>query len=125
MVGWIDCFSRVENISIKIILLVLFCAILGAFGQLFFKLASSDFSLSVEGVLRNWKFLIGAFLYASSAILFVYSLKHGNLSILYPLIATSYIWVALLSFFILKEPVSMLNVAGIGLIIAGIALVVQ
>jgi drug/metabolite transporter (DMT)-like permease len=115
----------VENISIKIILLVLFCAILGAFGQLFFKLASSDFSLSVEGVLRNWKFLIGAFLYASSAILFVYSLKHGNLSILYPLIATSYIWVALLSFFILKEPVSMLNVAGIGLIIAGIALVVQ
>ncbi len=113
------------DLSVKIIFLVLFCAILGAFGQVFFKLASSDFSLSVEGVLRNWKFLIGAFLYASSAILFVYSLKHGNLSILYPLIATSYIWVALLSFFILKEPVSMLNVAGIGLIIAGIALVVQ
>lgn len=113
------------DVSVKIVLLVLFCAVLGAFGQIFFKLASSDFGLNIAGVFKNWKFLVGAFLYASSAILFVYSLKHGNLSILYPLIATSYIWVALLSFLVLREPVSLLNVAGIGLIIAGIVLVVR
>ncbi len=114
-----------EEVSLKIVLLVLFCAILGAFGQVFFKLASGSFSLSVDGILKNWRFMVGAFLYASSAILFVYSLKQGNLSILYPLIATSYIWVALLSFFFLKEAVSLLNVAGIGMIIAGIVLIVQ
>lgn len=113
------------EVSVKIVLLVLFCAVLGAFGQIFFKLASTDFGLNVAGVFKNWKFLIGAFLYGSSAILFVYSLKYGNLSVLYPLIATSYIWVALLSFLVLREPVSLVNVAGIGLIVAGIALVVR
>jgi uncharacterized membrane protein len=112
-----------EAVSTKIVLLVLFCAVLGAFGQVFFKLASGNFALSVEGVLKNWKFLVGTFLYASSALLFVYSLKYGNLSLLYPLIATSYIWVALLSFFILKEPISLLNISGVLLIISGIALI--
>lgn len=125
MEHWIDCLNEMEEVSLKIVLLVLFCAILGAFGQVFFKLASGSFSLSVDGILKNWRFMVGAFLYASSAILFVYSLKQGNLSILYPLIATSYIWVALLSFFFLKEAVSLLNVAGIGMIIAGIVLIVQ
>jgi drug/metabolite transporter (DMT)-like permease len=114
-----------EGVSVKIILLVLFCAVLGAFGQVFFKLASGSFSLSVDGVLKNWKLFTGFFLYGTGALLFIYALRHGNLSILYPLIATSYIWVALLSFFLLKEPVSLLNVAGVGLIIAGIALVVR
>ena len=113
------------SVSIKIIFLVLFCAILGALGQLFFKLGSNNFSFSISGILKNWKFLVGAGLYAFSAMLFVYSLKQGNLSILYPLIATSYIWVALLSFFILKEPISLLNILGIIIIILGIALVIR
>ena len=113
------------DISVKIILLVLFCALLGAFGQIFFKLSSGTFSISLDGLLKNWKFLLGAFLYASSAILFIYSLKHGNLSLLYPLIATSYIWVTLLSFFILKEPISLINFVGVGFILAGIALIAR
>jgi len=112
-------------VSLKIILLVLVCAILGAFGQIFFKLASESFSFSVGGLLKNWKLIIGVLLYGSSALLFIYSLKYGNLSLLYPLIATSYIWVALLSFFLLKEPMSFLNVTGVALIILGIALIMK
>lgn len=114
-----------ESVSTKIIFIVLFCAILGAFGQVFFKLSSGSFSLSFNGLVKNWKFLIGATLYASSALLFVYSLKKGDLSILYPLIATSYIWVSIFSRIILKEPISILNVFGIGLILAGIGLIVR
>jgi drug/metabolite transporter (DMT)-like permease len=113
------------NISVKIIFLVLFCALIGAIGQIFFKLGSESFSLSFGGIVKNWKFLIGVFLYGISAMLFVYSLRYGDLSILYPLIATSYIWVTVLSFTLLGEPISLLNLAGVGLILVGIALIVQ
>jgi drug/metabolite transporter (DMT)-like permease len=113
------------EVSLMIVSLVLICALLGAFGQVFFKLGSEKFSLTLEGILLNWKFLLGACLYVLSALLFVYALKFGDLSILYPIIATSYIWVALFSFFFLHEPFSWLNLAGVGAILLGIALVVR
>ncbi|MFH1289813.1 MAG: EamA family transporter [Nanoarchaeota archaeon] len=114
-----------ENTSLLVILLVLFCALLGATGQLFFKLSSQGFSLNPLSWLKNYKFLVGAFLYAISAALFVYSLKHGNLSLLYPIIATSYIWVALFSTIILNEPFPVIKWLGIGLIIFGIFLIMK
>ena len=113
------------NTSAIIILLVLFCAFLGSAGQILFKLASKDFTLNPWSWVKNYKFLIGVFLYAISAILFVWCLKQGNLSILYPLIATSYIWVSIFSFFILKEPFPVIKWLGIGLIIAGIIFVTR
>lgn len=108
-----------------IIFIVIGCAWLGALGQIFFKPSSKDFSLSFSGVLKNHKFLIGATLYAISAILFVWTLKFGELSVLYPIIATSYIWVALLSIIFLGESVSATMWVGIGLIISGIWLIIK
>lgn len=111
--------------KIYVILLVLFCALLGAFGQIFFKLASADVSKNVMDWILNYKFIVGASLYALSAILFVWSLKFGNLSLLYPIIATSYIWVTLLSVIFLNENFPWTKWIGITLILAGIAVVVR
>lgn len=113
------------KIDVVIILLVLFCALLGAFGQILFKLSSDKFALSLEGILFNWKFLLGATFYALSAALFVYALKFGNLSILYPIIATSYIWVSLFAHFLLGEPFPLYKSLGILMIIFGIGIVVK
>jgi len=68
---------------------------------------------------------MGIFLYGLSAILFVWSLRHGNLSVLYPLIATSYIWVALFAYFLLGEPFPWFKWIGILMIILGIGIVVR
>jgi len=113
------------KIEYLVILLVLVCAFLGAMGQIFFKLASKEFSLNLLSLIKNYNFLIGAFLYAVSAILFVYSLKFGNLSILYPIIATSYIWVTLLASIILNEPFPIFKWIGIILILTGIIIIVK
>jgi len=110
---------------IYIILLVLFCALLAASGQLFFKLASTKFSLNPLTWFKNPFFLIGVFLYATSAVLFVWSLKHGDLSILYPIIATSYIWVTIFATAILKESFPPLKWIGIALIIVGIIIITR
>ncbi|MEM4331073.1 MAG: EamA family transporter [Candidatus Pacearchaeota archaeon] len=108
-----------------LILLVMFCALLGSFGQIFFKLASKSFSLSIEGILKNPYFFFGVFLYGISAILFIFSLKQGELSVLYPVIATSYIFVTFLSFFFFKESITTYKIFGVILIVLGVWLITR
>ena len=109
----------------EVILLVLFCALLGATGQIFFKLASKDVSINIVDWLTNYKFILGAMLYALSAVLFVWALKYGELSILYPIIATSYIWVMILSSVVLGESFSLIKTIGTLIILLGIGIIVK
>ena len=105
--------------------LALFCAMLGAIGQLLFKFGSASVSANVTSWLFNWKLLSGMALYAVSAILFIMALRYAQLSILYPLIATSYIWVTLLATIFLGEQLSSGRWLGIAFIVAGISLIVR
>ncbi|MEA3414410.1 MAG: EamA family transporter [Nanoarchaeota archaeon] len=101
-------------------LTVLFVALIGSFGQVFLKMGSEKFSFEIGKILTNFPFLIGVFLYGLSAILFVWCLKQGDLSILYPLVATSYIWVTLFSFFFFGETITLNKFIGIFLILFGV-----
>jgi uncharacterized membrane protein len=105
-------------------LLVLACAFLGAIGQLFFKTGSASVSMDITSWIFNTKLLIGVGLYALSCVLFIFALKNGELSVLYPIIATSYIWVALLAVIFLGESMSLARWSGIGLILLGVSLIV-
>ncbi|MBW2991397.1 EamA family transporter [Candidatus Woesearchaeota archaeon] len=108
-----------------VILLVAFCALLGAIGQLFFKLSSKSLSFNLIVLITNWKLILGLALYAIATILFLIALKHGNLSILYPIIATSYIWVAFLSTIFLKEVFPVYKWLGVLLILGGVIIIVR
>ena len=88
------------------IALAALCALLGSTGQLLFKVGSSSVTLSLGSWVTNFKVIGGMMLYGLSAILFIFALKSGSLSVLYPVIATSYVWVALLSNKVLGEPMS-------------------
>ena len=107
------------------IALAAICALLGSTGQLLFKLGSSSVTLSLASWLTNVKVIGGMILYGLSAILFIFALKYGSLSVLYPVIATSYVWVALLSNRVLGEQLSLPTWGGITLILFGIVLVVR
>ncbi len=63
----------------------------------------------------------GYALYAVMTVILVIALQHGELSVLYPVIALSYIWVAILSVLIFHESMNGFKIAGIALIIAGVA----
>lgn len=109
---------------VRIILIVLFCALLGAAGQVLFKLGSEELSFSIE-LLKNWQLILGLACYGIATILFVVCLKHGNLSLLYPLIATSYIWVAIFSKILLGEAIPLTRWIGVGVILLGVAMVAR
>src|SRR6056297_3243940 len=107
------------------ILLALICSVLGSFGQLCFKLGLASVSTNILSWTLNLKVMSGITCYGFSALLFVVALKGGNLSVLYPIIATSYVWVALLSSRFLSEKISPAQVLGLGLILIGVFLSVK
>ena len=104
------------------VVLVVISSILGATGMLFFKLGSKKVSFKIMDWVTNWRVILGLALYGTATITLVSALKIGDLSLVYPMYALSYFWVALLSQTLLKEKVSLLNWAGVFLIIGGIAL---
>jgi drug/metabolite transporter (DMT)-like permease len=107
----------------KAILLALFSAFIGSLGQLGFKLGSGSFALEPKLLATNYFFLAGISLYAISTIIYMFALRQGHLSVIYPVIATSYIWVTLLSKIILDEPMNIANFAGIALILIGVTII--
>ena len=63
----------------------------------------------------------GYALYGLFTIVMVFALKHGELSMLYPVMALSYVWVTIVSVLWLKEPINAAEIAGIAAIVGGVA----
>jgi len=103
-----------------VFLVVIFASLLGASGATLLKTGSSEFSLNISRLIRNRSLAAGIGLYIVASIIFVYALKHGELSILYPVISTSYIWAALFSVRFLNERMNRYKWLGILLIIIGV-----
>ena len=103
--------------------LTLGAGILGASGAVLLKKGSDRLKLSVPGLLRNWQLITGVGCYATSVFFFVPALKGGEVSVLFPLISLSYIWVALLSVKFLGEKMTKEKWIGIVLVILGVALI--
>jgi len=100
------------------VLLIIVDTFLMALGQLFLKLGMNNFNINTLFI--NYFLILGLGLYGLSAIIFVVALKSGELSVLYPIFATTYIWVALLSLYVLNESINELR--WIGIIIIGIGI---
>lgn len=100
--------------------LVILATIVGAFGPILLKKATSHLELNIRSIITNRNLIGGVALYAISTIIFIPALKGGELSVLYPFVATVYIWVTLLSVKFLKEKMNKYKWIGIILIILGV-----
>lgn len=103
--------------------LVIFATILGAFGPIYLKKGSSSFGFNIIKLLKNYNLILGVFFYGLATLLFIPALSGGDLSILYPFVSLTYIWVSLLSIYILKEKMNKFKWIGILLIIIGVSFI--
>ena len=110
--------------SIWIILSILIISFAGAIGAIYLKKASKDFKLSFNRIIKDKNLMIGIIFYVLPIISFIYLLKFGEVSVLYPAIATVYIWVSLLSIKMLGEKMSLKKWIGILLIILGVVFII-
>jgi len=77
--------------------------------------------LSLLSVVTNWALIGGLALYGVSTLLLVLALRDGELSLLYPVIALTYVWVTILSLIIFHDRANALRLAGIAIIVIGVA----
>ena len=105
-----------------IALMLLFTAFSTA-GQYLLKLGAESFNLSITSLLTNYHVMLGLLFYGAAAALMLTAMKHAELSVIYPFVALSYVWVALGAFLFLKENLLITNWLGIALIVSGVGLV--
>lgn len=109
-----------------VIFITLIAALLTSFAQLLFKMGvpkKMGSMVHVFRLVRNRKVLCGGALYLLSLIVYLYALGNADLSIIYPTFASTFIFVALLSAFVLKEKVGGLRVLGVSLVFLGIIMI--
>ncbi|MGZ3710425.1 MAG: hypothetical protein ACXVBE_01660 [Bdellovibrionota bacterium] len=98
------------------ILMNLLAALLGAFGQYFYKVGAQKSSLVSVG--------IGVALFVGVMALFVLAYRFGGkISVVYPFYATTFVWGALIGVLLEKEPWSNWNLAGLLLILGGLTVI--
>jgi drug/metabolite transporter (DMT)-like permease len=104
------------------VLLVFGCTALGAAAQIFMKLGANRLvHPGLMGMATNLPLLSGLVLYGLSTVLLVLALKDGELSLLYPVIALTYVWVTLLSLVLLHDKPDPYKLAGIAIIVVGVS----
>ena len=111
------------NPKSQAILLVILCSLFTSPAQIFYKIGSAKLSWNFFSMITNYHIIIGLFLYGVGALLLVAALSKGELSVLYPIVATSYIWVAILSAIFLNENFDIYKLLGILTIVTGVTLV--
>ena len=113
------------------IVLVFICTVIGSFGPIFVKIGAKrlnrasfqHFGVFIRSTLGNLPLAAGIGFYGVAFLVYLAALRGGDLSVIYPLVALNYIWVSLLSIWILKEQMTRQKWLGVVFIIAGAVLV--
>lgn len=120
-------------------MLVFLCTLIGAIAQILTKqgtaqLGAGHISLGdvahdprlfvsfAIGIITNFRLFCGYCLYGVMTFLMALALKGRELSRLFPIIALTYVWVTILSLFLLGEHMNFFRSAGIAFIVCGVSI---
>lgn len=106
------------------IALVVLCTIIGAAAQILLRHGAEHLEGSTFAAqLTNWELLAGYACLAANTALLVLALRRGELSVLYPIIALTYVWVTILSPMFFGDVINLYKVAGVALIVLGVSFI--
>lgn len=116
-------FTISKTTSISAIILMIFAAILGSVGQIFYKFASQQ-TVDAASLIFNSYLYLGVGAYGLGLIFMLAALRRGELTVVYPVMATSFIWVSILSPIFFETDFMTINKwIGIAIIILGVAVI--
>jgi drug/metabolite transporter (DMT)-like permease len=108
-----------------IITLTLFSALIASLAQLLFKkkLPQKATMKTIIRAVFTPSIILGLVGYGASLAVYLYALSSADLSIVYPIFASSFIFTTILSAIVLKEKISARRAAGIVLIFIGVSII--
>jgi len=101
------------------VLLVLLASIIGSFGAVFLKIGAEPLKNGLKYIF-NWKLLFGVSLYVGSSVPFIMGVRHGELSVLYPMVSAGYVCTMFWSRLFFGEPITWPKLGALAMIVAGI-----
>lgn len=106
------------------IALIIFLTLITTIAQILYKMAAQRLAPDPIALLTNWPLIIGGILYVISAALMIVAFKGGEISVLYPLIALSYVWVSIFSpKFFPQDSMNTIKWVGVLFIIGGVSFI--
>jgi multidrug transporter EmrE-like cation transporter len=95
--------------------------VLGAAAQVAFKYAARTLpNPTPMQMMTNLPLIGGYCLYGCNTVMLTLALRKGQLSLLYPVISLTFVWVAILSVVLFGETINGLEAAGLVTIMAGV-----
>jgi multidrug transporter EmrE-like cation transporter len=98
---------------------VLFASLIGSFGAVFLKLGAAHLNRGFRYIV-NWQLGFGVALFLGSSVPFVMGVRHGELSVLYPMVSLGYVWTLFWSKIFFDEPITKAKLGALAMILAGI-----
>jgi drug/metabolite transporter (DMT)-like permease len=119
-------------VTLQEFVLLLMSVLISVAGQFFLKLGAMRLGKVNAGNIINHilsivttpELLIGLTCYALGAVAYILLLTRVNLSVAAPAVSVGYIFSVLLGCLILKEPVPLIRLLGLGFIVIGVTLLV-
>jgi len=105
------------------IVLVLFASFVGSFGAVFLKLGAEHLKGSLAKLFTNYWLGVGIALYLLSSVFYMMGIAQGQLTVLYPMVSLGYLWAIVWARLFFKESFTVAKLAGLALIIVGVALI--
>ncbi len=101
---------------------MIFCTLFTSLGQIMWKYGVGRIDMSHFFTLFNLPFMFGFVSYGIGASLMLVAFKKGELSILYPIVATGYVWVSMFSPLLFPgDSYNLLKVIGVGIILVSVS----
>jgi len=110
----------------RAVFIVVACTLIGALAQVLIKLGAAHLEhtgliATALGIFTIPTLFAGYCLYGVFTVLLVFALRDAELSILYPVIALSYVWVTLASVMVFHESMNLPKAIGLAIIVLGVA----
>lgn len=104
--------------------LTMAAVVMTSFAQIFYKMTAerlvySDFLTYIT----NYPFIIALILFGLGGVFFIHSLKLGEVTVLYPLFATAYIFVMFFSKLFFGEAITSHKWIGVAIIVLGVTII--
>ncbi len=105
-------------------LLVLFAGLIGSVASVFLKAGANHLHRDKASLIRAGKRLsIGISLFVISSVFYIWGIKDGSLTVLYPLVSLGYVWTLVWSRLFFGEPINRSKIYGVALVLAGVVFV--
>ena len=103
--------------------IIIVSTIVGGYGSILLKKGADRLKFRFKSLIRNTPLIGGLIIYVLGTVAYIIALRGGELSLLYPLVSTQYVWICIFSQKLLGEKMNKWKWLGITLILIGVSFI--